>query len=178
MSLLLFGLLLYNTAGYSVVYLLEETPAMSGGGGNYAAQGGFGGDIVIKVPVNVPYQVSWDNAEPVEGEIRHKGLHYQMKTKQLINDTLYVHCEFDQNARDRYTALVSRIQDEIAGARPQKGPRSVILKSFLKDYLANNRKHIFYILEWIPAGVQISDNYLLSAGCPPVAPLCPPPDQA
>ncbi len=165
-------------AGYSVVYLLEETPAMSGPVGNYAEPGDFAGDIVIKVPVHVPYQVSWDNAETAEGEIRHNGLHYRMKTKQLINDTLYVHCEFDQNARDRYTALVSRIQDEIAGARPQKGAHSVLLKSFLKDYLAIHKKHIFYVLEWIPADVKIADRYLLSVSGPPVTPLAPPPDQA
>ncbi|WP_157488302.1 hypothetical protein [Dyadobacter crusticola] len=176
MSLLLFGLLLYNTVGYSVVYLLEEAPVMVAG--SRQAQEDFTADIVIKLPVNLPYQNDWENAEPAEGKIRHNGQHYQMKTKQLIGDTIYVHCEFDQNARDRFTALVSRIQDEIAGARPQKGAHSVVLKSFLKDYLANKRKHIFYILEWIPADLQIADDYLVTTFGTLVDPLSPPPDLA
>jgi hypothetical protein len=164
--------------GYSVVYLLEETPVVTSRHDDFLEKDAFSSDIVIKVPVSVPYQVSWENAEPAEGKIRHEGEHYRMKSRQLINDTMYVHCEFDQNARDRYTSLVSRIQDEIAGSNAQKGSRSTILKNFLKEFLALGRKHTFYVLEWIQQHEALAGkNQLLVPGCTAQVPS-PPPDPA
>jgi hypothetical protein len=176
LSLLLLGLLLYNMVGYSVVYLLEETPVVASRHVDYLEKDAFSSDIVIKVPLSVPYQVSWENAEPAEGKIRHEGEHYQMKSRQLINDTMYVHCEFDQNARDRYTSLVSRIQDEIAGSNARKDSRSTILKNFLKEFLALAPKHIFYVLEWVQEHqIPVSMDQQIIPNATPHVPS-PPPD--
>ena len=139
--------------GYSVVYLLEEKHSISEGGFDFVERSPESRDIVIKVPVSVPYQTSWDSPEPAEGQIEHQGEFYQMVTRQLINDTLYVHCEFDQNARDQFMNLVSRITDEVTGnaSESQKQSHSTVLKSFLKEYMSTSRKHVFYVLEWSPS---------------------------
>ncbi|MHA4738127.1 hypothetical protein [Dyadobacter sp. MSC1_007] len=152
-SILLLGLLLYNMVGYSIVYLSEEHYAIRGEGKRLVEQTYGSADIVIKVPVAVPYQNNWDAPEPAQGQIEHEGQFYQMKSQQLINDTLYVHCEFDQNARDRFSDLVSKINDQVTGqsADPDKDPHSNILKNFLKEYMTPGQKHIFYVLEWEPS---------------------------
>jgi hypothetical protein len=162
--------------GYSVVYLLEEGHDMPNG--NYVEKNLFNNDIVIKVAVSLPYQVSWDYPEPAEGKVLHDGVHYRMKSRQLINDTIYVHCEFDQNARDRYTALVSKIQDEIAGGAPQKDVPSNRLKHFLKEFLVTGRKHVFYLLEWAPPHTPVADRYQLAVSEEILHTASPPPDRA
>jgi GTP-dependent phosphoenolpyruvate carboxykinase len=139
--------------GYSLVYLSEERLTVSEKGKDFVQQCASSADIVIKVPVAVPYQNDWDAPEPVTGQIQHEGQFYQMKSQQLINDTLYVRCEVDQGARDRFTELVSKINDQVTGesADSQKGHHSQILKNFMKEYMSQGRKHIFYVLEWVPA---------------------------
>lgn len=136
--------------GYSVVYLLEDKYAVSAGNDDFIERHAFSKDIVIKVPVSLPYQTTWDNPEPAEGKIQHEGEYYQMKSRQLINDTMYVHCEFDQNARDRFMSLVSHINDEVSGntSDTHKKSPSTVLKSFLKEYMISSKKHVFYVMEW------------------------------
>jgi len=147
---LLLGLLLYNMVGYSIVYLSEERHVISKAGKDLVQQLSASENIIIKVPVSVPYQNNWNAPEPAEGQIEHDGRFYQMKSQQLINDTLYVQCEFDQNARDRFTDLVSKINDEVTGtaADSRKNQHAHVLKNFLKEYMASGRKHTFYLLEW------------------------------
>ncbi len=147
--------------GYSVVYLLEEKYAISDSGSHhYIEKNTASRDIVIKVPVTVPYQTNWDAPEPVEGQIEHQGQFYKMVTQQLINDTLYVHCEYDQNARDQFMDLASKINDQVGGNDSESHNQShaKILKSFLKEYMATTGKHIFYIFEW-PASVSYEQIY-------------------
>ena len=163
--------------GFSVAYLLEEQYSLSGAPEGTVEKSLYSSDIVIKVPISLPYQTSYGFPEPVEGDILHEGEPYQMQTRQLINDTLYIHCEFDQNARDRFASLVSRIQDEVTADHPSKKSTSTILKNFLKEFLALARSHVFYLLEWIPARSKVADQYRMA-----VAGHCgnipsPPPDQ-
>lgn len=180
-SILLLGLLLYNMVGYSIVYLTEERYTISSAGKGFVEQADGSADIVIKVPVAVPYQNSWDAPEPVQGQIEHEGQFYQMKSQQLINDTLYVHCEFDQGARERFSELVSKINDQVTGqsSNPQKDAHSSILKNFLKEYMTAGRQHVFYVLEWEP-----SRNLTASSPVRSILPEryyaipSPPPDQA
>lgn len=146
--------------GYSVVYLLEDKYAVSTGNEGFIERQEYSKDIVIKVPVSLPYQTNWDNPEPAEGKIQHDGEYYQMKSRQLINDTMYVHCEFDQNARDRFMSLVSHINDEISGTASdshKKSP-STVLKSFLKEYMTSSRKHVFYVMEWSEKSIYTSPD--------------------
>jgi hypothetical protein len=153
LSILLLGLLLYNMIGYSIVYLSEEKLTVSAVGNDYIQQSSGSEDIVIKVPVAVPYQNDWDAPQPAEGLIEHQGKFYQIKSKQLINDTLIVHCQFDQGARERFSDLASKINDQVTGTstNPEKGSHSLTLKNFLKEYMAQDRKHVFYVLEWTVA---------------------------
>ncbi len=81
LSILLLGLLLYNMMGYSVVYLLEDKYAVSTGNEGFIERQEYSKDIVIKVPVSLPYQTNWDNPEPAEGKIQHDGEYYQMKSQ-------------------------------------------------------------------------------------------------
>jgi hypothetical protein len=164
--------------GYSMVYLLEEKYVVSAGNSDLIEKQFSSNDIVIKVPVSLPYQTNWDYAEPAEGKIQHQGDYYQMKTRQLINDTMYVHCEFDQNARDRFMTLVSHINEEISGttAGTHKKLPSTLLKSFLKDYMSYKRTHVFYLMEWSEQLACAADQYLFISPGTFLSIPSPPPD--
>ena len=157
LSLLLFGLLLYNMMGYSVLYLWEEQYVPHATGPEHIEHTAFSRDIVVKVPVSLPYQTSWSVPEPSEGKIRHDGEYYQIRTKQLMNDTLYVYCEYDQNARDRYMELVDHIQDETESPAPKSHAK--LLKSFLKEFMSSPQKHVFFVMEWIETTPSATDQY-------------------
>lgn len=180
LSILLLGLLLYNMVGYSIVYLSEETHTISERGKDLIQQSDHSQDIVIKVPVAVPYQTNWDAPEQVEGQILHEGQYYQMKSRQLINDTMYVHCEYDQTARERFSDLASKINDQVTGnaSDQQKGQHSNILKNFVKEYMSQDRKHVFYLLEWAPAREVVASQAQLHISERQFTIPSPPPDLA
>ena len=180
LSILLFGLLLYNTVGYSVVYLCESKYSVSSENQNYIETDVYSQDIVIKIPVSLPYQTDWKYPETAEGMIQHNGNYYQLKTSQLINDTLYVHCELDQSARERFISLASNIMSEVYGthADAHKTSHASFLKNFVKEYLALGRKHTFYILEWSEAAVSVKDHYVCNASKTHLRILSPPPEMA
>jgi hypothetical protein len=139
--------------GYSIVYLSEGKQTISAMGKDFVQQSAGTDDIVIKVPVAVPYQNNWEAPQPIQGLIEHEGRFYQMKSQQLVNDTMIVHCDYDQSARDRFNDLALKINDQVTGnnTAPEKDAHSLILKNFLKEYMAQGRKHVFYVLEWSPA---------------------------
>ncbi|WP_439558867.1 hypothetical protein [Dyadobacter sp.] len=176
---MLLGLLLYNMVGYSIVYLLEERHEIGAVNTDLIQQSASSADIVIKVPVAVPYQTNWETPESVEGQIRHEGRFYQMKSQQLLNDTMYVHCELDQTARDRFTDLVSKINDQVTGQSDNaKDQHSSILKNFLKEYMGQDRKHVFYVLEWTPSHLIISSSTPAFTTERHASIPAPPPDRA
>ncbi|WP_229238824.1 hypothetical protein [Dyadobacter sp. Leaf189] len=180
LSIMLLGLLLYNMVGYSIVYLLEERHEISAVNTDLIQQSASSADIVIKVPVAVPYQTNWETPEAVEGQIRHEGRFYQMKSQQLLNDTMYVHCELDQTARDRFTDLVSKINDQVTGQQSDnaKDQHSSILKNFLKEYMGQGRKHVFYVLEWTPSHLIIPSSTPAFTSDRHSSIPAPPPDRA
>jgi hypothetical protein len=68
-----------------------------------------------------------------------------MTSQQLIGDTMYVYCAFDQTARDQFLDLVSKVNEQFAAGKNHKSSPSHILKTFLKEYMVSKRTHVFYM---------------------------------
>lgn len=67
-----------------------------------------------------------------------------------MNDTLHVKCKLDLTARDRYLDLVAQVDKHVKGGMTDgKSKSPQLLKNFLKDYLTFNRKHWFFVIDWI-----------------------------
>ena len=133
-------------------------------------------EIILKVPVSLPYLSDWQSPEEGSGELLHEADYYDIVSKQIVNDTLYVKCQFNENARDRFWNLVSTFDEHISSSQdPQKGHNSLLLKNLLKEYMANGRKHTFIVLEWLSPVVY--QNYAWSFPEIPENDLpAPPPD--
>lgn len=161
--------------GYSVLYLWEEHYVPTAASSRHIERSLYSRDIVVKVPVSLPYQTDWSAPESSEGGIRHEGEYYQIRTKQLRNDTLYVYCEYDQNARDRFMELVNHIQDETESPAPKSHAK--LLKSFLKEFMSSPRKHVFFVTEWIETTPSATDQYDCTVSETCTNTPTPPPDR-
>lgn len=160
-SILLCGLLLYNVMGFPLVYWIGEY--LSTGAGNaFPAESLPAEDtFVLKIPVMVPYQTDWQVAEPAEGRLRRGNEFYQIVEQQLLSDTLYVKCKLDPTARERYFDLVDQVDKHVKGGMTgSKNKTSQLLKNFLKDYLTFNRKHLFFLIDWISPAHIFGDFHL------------------
>lgn len=149
-SILLLSLLIYNMVGYSVVYWLggnvaldvRENELISPLKEEY---------ITVKVPVSLPYQVNWTTPQPAQGNIQVGKEFYQMVEQIMLNDTLYITCKPDRDARTNFFALADHINTHIHdhttdGPKPSKNR----VFQLLKEYVAFQHIHVFFIVEWLP----------------------------
>ena len=144
------GLLLYNVMGFPLVYWIEEYLAVGESRAMPSEPLAPEETLVLKIPIMIPYQTDWQVAEPAEGRLRRGDDFYQIVEQQLLNDTLYVKCKLDVTARDRYLDLVAHVDKHVKGGMTDgKSKTPQLLKNFLKDYLTFNRKHWFFVIDWI-----------------------------
>ncbi|GGM84389.1 hypothetical protein GCM10010967_15290 [Dyadobacter beijingensis] len=164
--------------GYSITYLLERSARTS-------SEEMIGEDInspniIIKVPLTSPDRSHWSSSGPIDDHIEGNGQFYQITAQQIVNDTLFVYCQYDQRAREHFADLVSKIQLAASTdtSTPAGDSHSRLLKGFLKDYLSTHRQHVFFVLEWAPDELAArSTNAPFHAGIKPAVAL-PPPDFA
>ncbi|MBE9463054.1 hypothetical protein ACFP1I_27225 [Dyadobacter subterraneus] len=106
-------------------------------------------DLLLKFPLTLPYLGEWESSMPSNEELLKGNEYYKIVSKQIVNDTLYVQCEFSQTSRERFWCMVSTFEDHAkTNSDSHKGATGTILKNFLKEYMAIGRKHTFYIFEW------------------------------
>ncbi|WP_162794057.1 hypothetical protein [Runella rosea] len=159
-SILLFSLLLYNMVGYSVVYWL---------GGNVALEAPQNESempfrqeyITVKVPVSLPYQTNWTTPQPVQGKLQVGNEFYEMVEQIMLNDTLYITCKPDRDARANFFALAEHINKHIHdhatdGPKPSKS----MANQLLKEYVSFQQLHVFYVVEWLSDAAPLQKNTL------------------
>lgn len=154
-SILMCALLLYNIMGFPLVYWIGEY--FAGAESGQVSTGPVVPEelLILKIPIMIPYQTDWQVAEQAEGRLRRGDDFYQIVEQQLLNDTLYVKCKLDLSAKDRYLDLVSHVDKHVkGGVTDGKGKTPHLLKDFLKDYLTFNRKHWFFVIDWIPTAAS------------------------
>lgn len=172
---MLFSLLLYNMVGYSVVYWL---------GGNVAleAQSGELESIVsdeyitVKVPVSLPYQTNWTAPQPVQGKLQVGNEFYEMVEQIMLNDTIYITCKPDRDARANFYALAEHINKHIHdhAAEGPKPSKSIVIQ-LLKEYVSFQRVHTFFVVESLSDSTPLQQSsFLLLARAFGV--LSPPPE--
>ncbi|WP_428666305.1 hypothetical protein [Runella sp.] len=177
-SILLVSLLLYNMVGYSVVYWL---------GGNVAletqqeeTQKPLNQEyITVKVPVSLPYQTNWTAPQSVQGKVQVGNEFYEMVEQIMLNDTIYITCKPDRDARANFYALAEHINKHIHdhAADGPKSSKSMFVQ-LLKEYVSSQRTHVFYVVEWLTDATPLkeySDFILLARALRVVS---PPPELA
>lgn len=97
-ALLMIAILLFNIAGYSVLYWMASEQASKELSAKLDKDEFSGSQaITIKIPVALPYQPDRD-FERVDGEFEYQGQHYKLVKQRVLGDTLHVVCVIDQKA--------------------------------------------------------------------------------
>lgn len=93
--------------------------------------------ITIKVPFHLPYQLTKDEYQRVDGEIEHNGEFYRLIKQKFDNDTLHIVCIKDHASKRIKQALADYVKTftdkPIDSKNPTKGGMT-----FIKDFLPSS----------------------------------------
>lgn len=106
--------------------------------------------VEIRVPINLPYQVDWQNYERCNGEIDVDGVHYKFVKRKVERGEVVLLClpnaekQMIRSARDEFFKLVNDLQQ--GSAKKHAPGNSSAFKNLLSEY--RDEKN-----DWTIAGV-------------------------
>ena len=127
-------LMVLNTIGYySFLVLVKEQMGSRLSRKIAAGAPEPGGDMILKIPLTVPYPTGSEEYEAAEGEFSYEGAVYTVLKQRHYNDTLYVVCIHDYKA----TQVAHQINDlshAFAGKGDHPGTGLKLIDSLSKYY--------------------------------------------
>ena len=149
---MLFGILLYQAGGFALQYLSE--------GNTVAIDPETEETVVVKIPINLPYQTDWVSSEEVEGSVRQGDEFYEMKERKVENDTLVTVMVKDRNARENFFDLAQQVNEHLTDEPGSTPAKSKLINTLIKEYCAQSSGWVFYIIEW-PASIVAPTHPIL-----------------
>jgi hypothetical protein len=140
LAIMLFGVLLYQAGGFALQYLSE--------GNTVAIDPETEETVVVKIPINLPYQTDWVSAEEVEGSVRQGDEFYEMKERKIENDTLVTVMVKDRNARENFFYLAAQVNEHLSDEPGSTPAKTKLINTLVKEYCAQSSGWVFYIMEW------------------------------
>ncbi len=149
---MLFGILLYQAGGFALQYLSE--------GNTVAIDPETEETVIVKIPINLPYQTDWVSSEEVEGSVRQGDEFYEMKERKVENDTLVTVMVKDRNARENFFDLAQQVNEHLTDEPGSTPAKSKLINTLIKEYCAQSSGWVFYIIEW-PASIVAPTHPIL-----------------
>jgi hypothetical protein len=159
LTIILLALFLLNVFGYYGVFVglrLKAGQVMRTqfDNENFVAEE----EVVIKVPITIPYASDSRGYERVDGEFEHKGQVYRLVKQKLQSDTLFIVCIKDNQTVKINQALADYVKtftDKPATTKQS----NLSTFQFSKDYLLNTTEIISASEGW---GLLVSFKTLIS----------------
>jgi hypothetical protein len=168
LAIMLFSVLLYQAGGFALQYLSE--------GNSVAIDPETEETVVVKIPINLPYQTDWVSSEEVEGSVRQGDEFYEMKERKVENDTLVTVMVKDRNARENFFDLAEKVNEHLTDEPGSTPAKTKLINTLVKEYCAQSSGWVFYILEWPTSSEAI--NHLILPTQDVSSALFSPPRQA
>ena len=149
---MLFSVLLYQAGGFALQYLSD--------GNTVAIDPETEETVVVKIPINLPYQTDWVSAEEVNGSVRQGDEFYEMKSRKVENDTLVTVMVKDRNARENFFDLAEQVNEHLTDEPGSTPVKTKLINTLVKEYCAQSSGWVFYILDWPTAKEAISHPIL------------------
>jgi hypothetical protein len=92
-----------------------------------------GGDMIVKIPLAVPYPTGSEEYEAAEGEFTYEGSVYKVLKQRHYNDTLYVVCIHDDKAT-QVSNQIKELSHAFAGEGSHPGTGLKLIDSLSKYY--------------------------------------------
>ncbi len=126
-----------------------------------------GEQLVMKVPMAIPYLSSWNESEETDGLIIFKGDFFRTYERKFANDTLYTYCKKENASRENVFSLLQQVKKHVSEEPTSNGKKTLnFFKNLTKDYtqFGNNTIAYFWVedlplqnytyLEFIPASTS------------------------
>jgi hypothetical protein len=152
LAIMLFSVLLYQAGGFALQYLSD--------GNTVAIDPETEETVVVKIPINLPYQTDWVSAEEVDGSVRQGDEFYEMKSRKVENDTLVTVMVKDRNARENFFDLAEQVNEHLKDEPGSTPSKTKLINTLVKEYCAQSSGWVFYILDWPTAKEAISHPIL------------------
>jgi hypothetical protein len=152
LAIMLFSVLLYQAGGFALQYLSD--------GNTVAIDPETEETVVVKIPINLPYQTDWVSAEEVDGSVRQGDEFYEMKSRKVENDTLVTVMVKDRNARENFFDLAEQVNEHLTDEPGSTPAKTKLINTLVKEYCAQSTGWVFYILDWPAAKEAISHPIL------------------
>lgn len=103
--------------------------------------------IVLTIPIALPYPVQQSGYERVNGEFEYKGEHYKLAKQKLENDTLFLVCVKDHEAKKLAVAMAD--YSKLANNLPAGSKQALsFLGKLFKDFNASDIIRLTAIDGW------------------------------
>jgi hypothetical protein len=132
LAIMLFSVLLYQAGGFALQYLSE--------GNTVAVDPETEETVVVKIPINLPYQTDWVSSEEVEGSVRQ-------------GDEFY--------ARENFFDLAEQVNEHLTDEPGSTPAKTKLINTLVKEYCAQSSGWVFYIMEW-PVTTEAPIHAILS----------------
>jgi hypothetical protein len=152
LAIMLFSVLLYQAGGFALQYLSD--------GNTVAIDPETEETVVVKIPINLPYQTDWVSAEEVDGSVRQGDEFYEMKSRKVENDTLVTVMVKDRNARENFFDLAEQVNEHLTDEPGSTPVKTKLINTLVKEYCAQSSGWVFYILDWPTAKEAITHPIL------------------
>jgi len=149
-AICLLALLLFNTAGYRILFNILEQKATARlenkiDAGNYSEEQ----LVEIKIPLSMPYYSDKDY-ESVYGETDWNGKHYRYVKRKISGNTLYLLCiphEEKNNIVSAKNEMTKAANDISSGTPAQQKQIPSVVKLISSDYI--NNENSFSLNEYV-----------------------------
>jgi hypothetical protein len=152
LAIMLFSVLLYQAGGFALQYLSD--------GNTVVIDPETEETVVVKIPINLPYQTDWVSAEEVDGSVRQGDEFYEMKSRKVENDTLVTVMVKDRNARENFFDLAEQVNEHLTDEPGSTPAKTKLINTLVKEYCAQSSGWVFYILDW-PTSLEAISHPIL-----------------
>ena len=144
-AILLLALLLFNIAGYRILFNILETKATARLEHKIDA-GHYSDDqlVEVQIPLNMPYYTDKDY-EAVYGETDWNGKHYRYVKRKISNNTLYLLClpHDEKNAIVHAKNEITKAVSDLTTDNSSQKQTPSLLKLLISDYISDENRVLF-----------------------------------
>jgi hypothetical protein len=173
-SISLLVLLIFNILDSTFVFLIDKWQEQ------YIVQPNVffeerGDQLVMKLPMSIPYLGSWEESEKTDGFIIYKGVFFRTTQRIFANDTLYTYGAKERAGQENMLSLLQQIKKHVSNAPVSPGRKALdFLKNLTKDYIQFDSSSVsFFEIEDLPLKIYTHHGIMLTSI---KLVLSPPPD--
>jgi hypothetical protein len=141
-AILLLALLLFNIAGYRILFNILEQKATARLENKIDA-GNYSEDqlVEVQIPLSMPYYSDKDY-ESVYGETDWNGKHYRYVKRKITNNTLYLLClpHEEKNAIVTAKNELTKSVNDLSTDNPTQKQAPSVIKLLISDYINSENK--------------------------------------